>query len=66
MKDGEICSKERGYLNADAIQREERYDGFYAVCTSLDCMGVDGIVRINMKRWEILSTLKDMVMSRPG
>lgn len=41
------------FLNTDAIQEEERYDGFYAVCTNLDDMGVDEIVRINKKRWEI-------------
>ncbi|MCR5233042.1 MAG: transposase, partial [Lachnospiraceae bacterium] len=32
---------------------EEKYDGFYAVCTNLDDMGVDEIIRINKKRWEI-------------
>ena len=52
-RDGEICSEERVYLNTDAIQEEERYDGFYAVCTNLNDMGVDEIVRINKKRWEI-------------
>lgn len=52
-KDGEICTEEMVFLNTDAIQEEERYDGFYAVCTNLDDMGVDEIVRINKKRWEI-------------
>ena len=52
-EDGEICSKEIVSLNTAAIQEEERYDGFYAVCTNLDDMGVDEIVRINKKRWEI-------------
>lgn len=52
-KDGEICSREMVYLNAAVIQEEELYDGFYAVCTNLDDMGVDEIVRINKKRWEI-------------
>ena len=32
---------------------EERYDGFYAVCTNLSSMGVDEIIKINQKRWEI-------------
>ena len=40
-------------LDTGAIQEEERYDGFYAVCTNLDGMGVDEIIRINKKRWEI-------------
>lgn len=52
-KDGEICSEEIVCLNTDAIQEEERYDGFYAVCTNLESMGIDEIVRINKKRWEI-------------
>lgn len=52
-EDGEVCSKEMVYLNTAAIQDEERYDGFYAVCTNLDDVGVDEIVRINKKRWEI-------------
>lgn len=51
--DGEICEKEIVYLNTEAIQEEERYDGFYSVCTNLNDMGVDEIVRINKKRWEI-------------
>lgn len=52
-KDGEVCTEELVYLNTDVIQEEERYDGFYAVCTNLDNMEVDEIVRINKKRWEI-------------
>lgn len=52
-KDGEVCSEEMVYLNKAVILEEERYDGFYAVCTNLDDMGVDEIVRINKKRWEI-------------
>ena len=52
-KDGEICSEELVYLDTDAIQEEERYDGFYAVCTNLNDMSVDEIVKINKKRWEI-------------
>ena len=52
-KDGEICSEELVYLDTDAILEEERYDGFYAVCTNLNDMSVDEIVKINKKRWEI-------------
>lgn len=52
-KDGEICSEEIVCLDADAIREEERYDGFYAVCANLKDMGVDEIIRINKKRWEI-------------
>ena len=36
------------------IAEEEMYDGFYAVCTNLEEVGgVDQIIRINKKRWEI-------------
>ena len=68
-KDGEICSREMVYLNAAVIQEEEFYDGFYAVCTNLDDMGVDEIVRINKKRWEIeecFRIMKTDFKARPG
>lgn len=51
--EGEVCSKEVPYLNTEMIAEEEKYDGFYAVCTNLDDMSVDEIIRINKKRWEI-------------
>lgn len=52
-EDGEACTKEIPYLNTDMIAEEEKYDSFYAVCTNLDEVGVDQIIRINKKRWEI-------------
>lgn len=52
-EDGEACKKEVPYLNTAAIAEEEKYDGFYAVCTNLDGLGIDQIIRINKKRWEI-------------
>jgi len=51
--DGEVCSKDIPFLNADNIHEEERYDGFYSVCTNLENMGIDEIIKINKKRWEI-------------
>ena len=48
-KEGELCSEELVCLDTKAIQGEERYDGFYAVCTNLDDMG-DGILQLNKKR----------------
>ena len=50
---GEACTKEIPYLDTSAIAEEERYDGFYAVCTNLDEINVEQVVRINKKRWEI-------------
>lgn len=52
-EDGEACTREEPYLDTEAIAEEEKYDGFYAVCTNLEDVGVDEIVRINKKRWEI-------------
>ncbi|HCX62605.1 MAG TPA: IS1634 family transposase [Clostridiales bacterium] len=51
--DGELCSKDIPFLNANVIHEEERYDGFYSVCTNLEDMGIDEIIKINKKRWEI-------------
>lgn len=50
---GEICGIELLYLDEEVIAQEQQYDGFYAVCTNLDKTGVEEIVRINQKRWEI-------------
>mgnify|MGYP002862722030 CR=1 FL=1 len=50
---GEVCDQEIPYLKEDLIAEEEKYDGFYAVCTNLDDIGVDQIIHINKKRWEI-------------
>lgn len=50
---GEICDKEIPYIDTALIAEEEKYDGFYAVCTNLDATSVDEVVRINKKRWEI-------------
>lgn len=52
-EDGEACTREVPYLDMDVIAEEEKYDGFYAVCTNLDEVGVDQVIRINKKRWEI-------------
>ncbi|MCR5107051.1 MAG: IS1634 family transposase [Lachnospiraceae bacterium] len=52
-EEGEVCKVEIPYLNTDLIKEEAKYDGFYAVCTNLDEMGIDEIIRINKKRWEI-------------
>lgn len=50
---GEVCEQEIPYLREDLIAEEERYDGFYAVCTNLEDISVDAIIHINKKRWEI-------------
>ena len=50
---GEACEKEIAFLNTDAIAKEEKYDGFYGVCTNISDMSLAEIIAINHKRWEI-------------
>ena len=51
-KDGEVADVSASYIDSTVIANEERYDGFYAVCTNLED-SVDSIVRANKRRWEI-------------
>ena len=51
-KDGEMAEKAVSYIDRSVIEDEERYDGFYAVCTNLD-ESISNIVRANKRRWEI-------------
>lgn len=50
--DGEVAEKEIYRLNATLIAEEERFDGFYAVCTNLEDDAAD-ITKVNRRRWEI-------------
>lgn len=66
-KDGEIASKTLYSLNEDVIIKEEMYDGFYAVCTSLDDSPTT-IAKINHRRWEIeecFRIMKNEFKARP-
>jgi transposase len=58
-KDGEIAEKELYELNEERIAQEAQYDGFYAVCTSLDDSPGE-IIRINQRRWEIEESFRIM------
>ena len=51
-KDGEVAEKAVSYIDQTVIDSEEKYDGFYAVCTNLDD-SISNIVRVNKRRWEI-------------
>jgi len=51
-KDGEVASKAVSYIDQAVIENEEKYDGFYAVCTNLDD-SISSIVKANKRRWEI-------------
>lgn len=50
--DGEIASKKVFSINQNLIVEEEKYDGFYGVCTNLDDEP-DNVIKINKRRWEI-------------
>ena len=51
-QDGEIASNTYIELNDERIAEEEKYDGFFAVCTNLEDDPVT-VVGINAKRWKI-------------
>ena len=57
--DGEIAEKKVYGLNQEQIQKEEMYDGFYAVITNLEG-DVSEIIKINKQRWEIEENFRIM------
>lgn len=58
-KDGEVANKSVHTLNDKAITEEEKYDGFYAVCTNLED-DASSIAKINQRRWEIEESFRIM------
>jgi len=50
--EGEIAGNQVRGIDTDRIAREEKYDGFYAVCTNLED-DASVIVAVNRRRWEI-------------
>lgn len=57
--DGEIASGQVYDLDEEQIQKEEMYDGFYAVITNLEG-DVNEIIKINRQRWEIEENFRIM------
>lgn len=57
--EGEIAEKCSRSLDTDRISSEEMYDGFYAVCTTLEDE-VGTILKINRRRWEIEESFRIM------
>ena len=57
--DGEIAEKKVLSLNTDTIENEERFDGFYGVCTNLDDEPEE-IIKVNQRRWEIEESFRIM------
>lgn len=65
--DGEAASRTVRYLDKEKIAEEEKYDGFYAVCTNLDDDPSD-IIAVNQKRWQIeecFRIMKSEFLARP-
>ena len=56
---GEIAEKKILSLNTDTIEKEEKFDGFYGVCTNLDD-NVEDIIKVNQRRWEIEESFRIM------
>jgi len=57
--EGEVADKNVFVLNTDAIANEEKFDGFYAVCTNLETDPTE-ILKINKRRWEIEQSFRIM------
>lgn len=51
-KDGEIADNKILSLNTEQIEKEEKFDGFYGVCTNLED-NAEEIIKVNQRRWEI-------------
>ena len=65
--DGEIADRIIASIDEEAVREEERYDGFYAVCTNLED-DVPTIISINQKRWQIeecFRIMKSEFQARP-
>jgi hypothetical protein len=50
--EGEVASKTVYEIDHSVIQREEAFDGFYAVCTNLDGDAA-AVLMVNRRRWQI-------------
>ena len=57
--DGEIAEKSTKRLNEKRIAEESMYDGFTAVCTTLED-DITDILKVNRQRWEIEESFRIM------
>ena len=57
--DGEIAEKRVLSINRKLIEKEEKFDGFYGVCTNLN-ENPEEIIKINQRRWEIEESFRIM------
>ena len=51
-ENGEVADNVEIVVNDGRIAEEEKYDGFYAVCTTLED-DIKDIIEVNKRRWEI-------------
>ena len=66
--EGETADKPVYFLDEEAIQKEARFDGYYAVCTDLMDDNVKDILKVSEGRWEIEESfrlMKSEFKSRP-
>jgi transposase len=67
-QDGEVATFKVAALNLDAIADDEKYDGFYGICTDLN-NPVKEIIELNHNRWEsedCFRVLKTDFKARPA
>jgi transposase len=67
-QEGEVAAFKVAALNLDAIADDERYDGFYGICTDLN-NPVKEIIELNHNRWEsedCFRVLKTDFKARPA
>jgi transposase len=67
-QEGEVATFKVAALNLDAIADDERYDGFYGICTDLN-NPVKEIIELNHNRWEsedCFRVLKTDFKARPA
>ena len=57
--DGMVAEKTVTSLDTEKIREEEKYDGFTAVCTTLED-DVTDILQVNRRRWEIEESFRIM------
>ena len=56
---GEVADNVEVVVNDGRIAEEEKYDGFYAVCTTLED-NIKDIIEVNKRRWEIEESFRIM------
>lgn len=56
---GEVAENNNYSINQEVIDKESKYDGFYAVCTNLED-DASSIVKVNHQRWEIEESFRIM------